>query len=110
MRVPSTVTAFSETVEPDATPFTASAFELFAATCPTSISVPPLVTYTFTSCESVLLTIVGSPQEIIDKVMYERGLFGHDRFLAQLDIGGLPYAKVARSIELLATKVMPALR
>jgi alkanesulfonate monooxygenase SsuD/methylene tetrahydromethanopterin reductase-like flavin-dependent oxidoreductase (luciferase family) len=53
---------------------------------------------------------VGSPQEIIDKVMYERGLFSHDRFLAQLDIGGLPYAKVARSIELLATKVMPALR
>ena len=52
---------------------------------------------------------VGSPQEIIDKVMYERGLFGHDRFLAQLDIGGLPYAKVARSIELLATNVLPAL-
>ena len=52
---------------------------------------------------------VGSPQEIIDKIMYERGLFAHDRFLAQLDIGGLPYAKVARSIELLATKVLPAL-
>ena len=42
--------------------------------------------------------------------MYERELFAHDRFLAQLDIGGLPYAKVARSIELLASKVMPALR
>ena len=53
---------------------------------------------------------VGSPQEIIDKIMYERELFAHDRFLAQLDIGGLPYAKVARSIELLASKVMPALR
>lgn len=52
---------------------------------------------------------VGSPQQILDKIMYERGLFGHDRFLAQLDIGGLPYAKVARSIELLATKVLPAL-
>lgn len=52
---------------------------------------------------------VGSPQQIVDKLMYERGLFAHDRFLAQLDIGGLPYAKVARSIELLATKVKPAL-
>ena len=53
---------------------------------------------------------VGSPQQIIDKIMYERELFGHDRFLAQLDIGGLPFAKVARSIELLATKVLPAIR
>jgi len=53
---------------------------------------------------------VGSPQEIIDKLGCERGLFGQDRFLAQIDIGGLPYAKVSRSIELLATKVLPAIR
>ncbi len=52
---------------------------------------------------------VGSPQQIIDKLMYERELFSHDRFLGQVDIGGLPYAKVVRSIELLATKVLPAL-
>jgi hypothetical protein len=42
--------------------------------------------------------------------MYERELFAHDRFLAQVDIGGLPYAKVANSIELLATHVLPAIR
>jgi alkanesulfonate monooxygenase SsuD/methylene tetrahydromethanopterin reductase-like flavin-dependent oxidoreductase (luciferase family) len=53
---------------------------------------------------------VGSPQLIVDKIMYEHELFGHDRFLAQVDIGGLPYAKVARSIELLATRVLPAIR
>jgi alkanesulfonate monooxygenase SsuD/methylene tetrahydromethanopterin reductase-like flavin-dependent oxidoreductase (luciferase family) len=53
---------------------------------------------------------VGSPQEIVDKLGYERELFGHDRFLAQIDIGGLPYGRVARAIELLATKVKPALR
>jgi alkanesulfonate monooxygenase SsuD/methylene tetrahydromethanopterin reductase-like flavin-dependent oxidoreductase (luciferase family) len=53
---------------------------------------------------------VGSPQQIVDKLMYERELFGHDRFLAQVDIGGLPYAKVAQSIELLATRVAPAMR
>jgi probable LLM family oxidoreductase len=53
---------------------------------------------------------VGSPQQIVDKLMYERELFGHDRFLAQVDIGGLPYAKVARSIELLAAHVLPAVR
>ena len=51
---------------------------------------------------------VGSPQEVVDKIMHERELFGHQRFLAQVDIGGLPYAKVAQSIELLGTKVLPA--
>lgn len=50
---------------------------------------------------------VGSPAEIIDKILYEHELFGHQRFMAQLDIGGLPYAQVAQSIELLATRVLP---
>lgn len=53
---------------------------------------------------------VGSPQQIVDKLAWERELFGHQRYLAQLDIGGLPYAKVAKSIELLGEKVAPALR
>ena len=50
---------------------------------------------------------VGSPQEIADKILYEHELFGHQRFLAQIDIGGLPFAKVANAIELLATEVLP---
>ncbi len=37
---------------------------------------------------------VGSPQEIVDKILYERELFGHERFLAQVDIGRMPYAEV----------------
>jgi probable LLM family oxidoreductase len=53
---------------------------------------------------------VGSPQQIIDKILYEHRLFGHQRFIAQIDIGGLPHAKVADVIELLATKVMPVIR
>jgi probable LLM family oxidoreductase len=53
---------------------------------------------------------VGSPQQIVDKIQYERELFGHDRFMVQIDIGGLPYAAVAQEIELLAAEVLPALR
>jgi alkanesulfonate monooxygenase SsuD/methylene tetrahydromethanopterin reductase-like flavin-dependent oxidoreductase (luciferase family) len=53
---------------------------------------------------------VGSPQQIIDKILYEHRLFGHQRFIAQIDIGGLPYAKVADVIELLATEVVPVIR
>jgi probable LLM family oxidoreductase len=52
----------------------------------------------------------GSPQEIVDKVLWERELLGHDRFLAQIGLGGLPFADTARSIELLATEVLPAVR
>ena len=31
-------------------------------------------------------------------------------FLAQVDIGGLPFEKVAKNIELLATEVVPQIR
>jgi probable LLM family oxidoreductase len=53
---------------------------------------------------------VGSPQQIIDKLMYERELFGHQRFLAQIDIGGLPFGKVARVIDLFASRIAPVIR
>ncbi len=53
---------------------------------------------------------VGSPQAIIDKMLWEHELFGHQRYLAQVDIGGLPFAKVAQTIEFLGEKVLPAVR
>ena len=54
--------------------------------------------------------LVGSPQEIVDKVLWEREILGHDRFLAQVGLGGLPFAETARSIELLATEILPVVR
>jgi alkanesulfonate monooxygenase SsuD/methylene tetrahydromethanopterin reductase-like flavin-dependent oxidoreductase (luciferase family) len=54
--------------------------------------------------------MVGSPQEIIDKLMLERELFGLDRFMGQVDLGGLPRSDVLRSIELFASDVAPVLR
>lgn len=53
---------------------------------------------------------VGSPQEIIEKILRQYELFGHQRFLAQVDIGGLPFKKVAEGIELLATEIAPIVR
>lgn len=52
----------------------------------------------------------GSPQEIVDKILWEHEILGHDRFLAQIGLGGLPFAETARSIELLATEVLPVVR
>jgi len=54
--------------------------------------------------------MVGSPQQIIDKILYQYELYGHQRFLAQIDFGGIPYQKIAAIIELLGTEVAPAVR
>lgn len=53
---------------------------------------------------------VGSPQQIIEKILQQHELFGHQRFLAQLDIGGQPFKNVAEGIELLATEIVPIVR
>ncbi len=54
--------------------------------------------------------LVGSPQQVIDKILYQHELFGHTRFLAQMSIGAMPHKKILRSIELLGTKVAPEVR
>jgi probable LLM family oxidoreductase len=54
--------------------------------------------------------LVGSPQEVTDKILYEHELFGHTRFLAQMSVGTLPHKQMMRSIELYGTKVVPAIR
>jgi probable LLM family oxidoreductase len=53
---------------------------------------------------------VGSSEQVIEKILQQHELFGHQRFMAQLDIGGMPFKKVAESIERLATEVAPAVR
>ncbi len=53
---------------------------------------------------------VGSPQQIIDKIMYQYELFGHDRFLMQMSVGSVPHKKLLRSIELFATEVAPVVK
>lgn len=53
---------------------------------------------------------VGSPQEIIDKIMYQYELFGHQRFLAQISVGGMAHAKIMKAIELFGTRVVPVVR
>jgi probable LLM family oxidoreductase len=54
--------------------------------------------------------LVGDPQEVIDKILFEHEIFGHQRFLAQLTVGVMPHARVMRAIELLGTVVAPAVR
>jgi alkanesulfonate monooxygenase SsuD/methylene tetrahydromethanopterin reductase-like flavin-dependent oxidoreductase (luciferase family) len=45
--------------------------------------------------------VVGSPDEVVDKILFQRELFGHDRFLMQTSVGAMPHDRVLASIELL---------
>ena len=54
--------------------------------------------------------LVGSPEEVAEKILYEHELFGHSRFLAQMDIGRQPHERVMRAIELFGTRVAPVVR
>jgi probable LLM family oxidoreductase len=53
---------------------------------------------------------VGNSEEVVEKILFQHELFGHDRFLLQVSVGTLPHAGVLRSIELLGTEVAPAVR
>ena len=54
--------------------------------------------------------LVGDPQEVIDKILWEHELFAHQRFLMQMSVGTMPHDRIMHSIELLGDVVAPAVR
>ncbi len=53
---------------------------------------------------------VGTPDEVIEKILFQHKIFNHQRFLIQLGIGTIPHVKMMHAIELLGTKVAPVVR
>lgn len=53
---------------------------------------------------------VGSPDDVVEKILFQHQIFGHQRFLLQLSVGTMPHDKVMRAIELLGTKVAPVVK
>ncbi len=53
---------------------------------------------------------VGGSEQIIEKLLFQHELFGHQRCLLQLGLGGIPHAKMLRAIELLGTRIAPVVR
>jgi probable LLM family oxidoreductase len=51
--------------------------------------------------------VVGSPEQVAEKILLQHEWFGHDRFLMQSSLGAAPHREVLRSIELLGTEVAP---
>lgn len=72
---------------------------------------PPMTRGQFdASCALRGANFIGSPDEIIEKILYQHKIFGHQRLLLQLSIGTMPHDKVMHAIELLGTKVAPVVR
>jgi alkanesulfonate monooxygenase SsuD/methylene tetrahydromethanopterin reductase-like flavin-dependent oxidoreductase (luciferase family) len=53
---------------------------------------------------------VGTPEDVVEKILFQHQLFGHDRFMIQFTIGGIPHEGILRSIELLGREVAPRVR
>ena len=52
----------------------------------------------------------GSPDDIIEKILFQHSIFNHQRLLLQLSVGTMPHDKLMHAIELLGTKVAPVVR
>lgn len=53
---------------------------------------------------------VGTPDEIIEKILFQHNLFKHQRFLMYMGNNAIEHKKMMRAIELFGTKVAPAVR
>jgi len=53
---------------------------------------------------------VGSPAQVVDKILAVHEIFRFDRFLIQMAIGILDHGKLMHAIEILGTKVAPEIR
>lgn len=54
--------------------------------------------------------MVGSTQQIIEKLLYQHELYGMQRFMAQLDFGGVPFNKIMKNIEIIGEEILPAIK
>lgn len=53
---------------------------------------------------------IGSPQQIIEKILYQHELFGHQRYIAQMDFGGVSFDQLKKNIDLIGTEILPAIK
>lgn len=54
--------------------------------------------------------MVGSTEQIIEKLLYQYELYGMQRFLGQLDFGGVPIDKLKKNIDIIGSEIIPAIK
>ncbi len=53
---------------------------------------------------------IGSVDQIVEKILYQHELFGQQRYIAQLDFGGIPHDKIMNNIEVFGTEIIPKVK
>lgn len=54
--------------------------------------------------------LVGSVEQVVEKILYQHQLFGFTRFVAQSSLGTLPHKLTMKSIEIFASQVVPEVK
>jgi probable LLM family oxidoreductase len=72
---------------------------------------PPMTREQYAAAASLRgANFVGTPEQVVEKILYQQEIFGHDRFMLQLTVGSMPHEQVMHAIELYGTQVAPAVR
>ena len=72
---------------------------------------PPMTREQYAAAASLRgANFVGTPEQVVEKILYQHEIFGHDRFMLQLTVGSMPHEQVMHAIELYGTRVAPAVR
>lgn len=53
---------------------------------------------------------VGDPEFLIEKLVYQHQEFGMQRYMAQIDFGGVSIDQIKRNIDLIGTKILPEVK
>ena len=53
---------------------------------------------------------VGDPELIIEKLVHQHEQFGMQRYMAQIDFGGVPIDSIKRNIDIIGTKILPEVK
>ena len=72
---------------------------------------PPMTRESFEAARTLRgANFVGTPEDLVEKILFQHEIFGHRRFLLQLSVGTIPHTDLMRAIELFGTAVAPAVR
>lgn len=64
----------------------------------------------YKASEKTSVINVGDPMSVVEKMLFQYEQFGHQRYIGQIDFGGVPMEEIKRTIDLLATKVIPQVK
>ncbi|OFK13252.1 luciferase [Aerococcus sp. HMSC072A12] len=53
---------------------------------------------------------VGEPNFIIDKLLAQHEAYNNQRYIAQIDIGGMPFDEIKKTIALIGEKILPKIK